>query len=65
MVRLIIDFLAAEMSTPLAHRQKGATLVEYALIIALIGVAVFVAGTVISGNLTGFLDYVAGLLPQS
>lgn len=47
------------------HSQRGATLVEYALIIALIGVGVFVAGTVITGNLTGFLDYVASLLPQS
>lgn len=65
MMRFIIDFLAAETRTSLAHRERGATLVEYALIIALIGVAVFVAGTVISGNLTGFLDYVAGLLPQS
>ena len=36
--------------------QRGATLVEYALIIAAIAIAVLVGGTALSGNLKSFFD---------
>ena len=36
--------------------QRGATLVEYALIIAAVAIAVLVGGTALSGNLKTFFD---------
>ena len=47
---------------PSQNRQKGATLVEYALIIGLIAIGVLIAGTTLSGDLTGFFDGVGDSL---
>lgn len=49
----------------IARKERGASAVEYALIIALIAVAVFVAGTTLDDQLIAFFNYVAGVLPTS
>ena len=47
------------------RKERGASAVEYALIIALIAVAVFVAGTTLDDQLIAFFNFVAGQLPTS
>ncbi|GEM_PF-1434268 len=47
------------------RKERGASAVEYALIIALIAVAVFIAGTTLDDQLIAFFNYVAGQLPTS
>lgn len=45
--------------------QKGATLIEYALIVALIALAVLVAGAVVAPAINGVFSDVAGALDTS
>ncbi|WP_353251953.1 Flp family type IVb pilin [Salinisphaera sp. PC39] len=44
------------------NRQRGATLIEYALIIAAIALVVLVGSMAITGDLTSFFDTVGGEL---
>lgn len=60
---MLVDFFA--MRCGISHGQRGATLIEYALIVAVIAVVVLVGGMTLSGKLTGFFDYVGTTLPQS
>lgn len=43
--------------------ERGATAVEYALIIGLIAVAIIAAVTALGGNLDGIIDSVTSALP--
>jgi|GEM_PF-2891849 len=46
----------------LAHDENGATMVEYALLLAFFGLFAIAAMTLLSGALNGLLTYVAGAL---
>lgn len=62
-VRDMIGLFAIQ--TGAVNRQRGATLIEYALIIAAIGVVVLVGSMALTGNLTGFFDDVGAELTVS
>lgn len=62
-LRVVVDSFA--LRSGIARGQQGATLIEYALIIAAIAVVVLFGALSITGQLTGFFGYVGTQLPQS
>lgn len=53
-LRMLIGLFAVRVGN--ARRQGGATLIEYALIVAALAIAVLVAGLALSGDLTTFFN---------
>jgi pilus assembly protein Flp/PilA len=49
----------------LRNEEKGATAVEYGIMVALIAVVIIVAVTTLGGNLTAMFDNVAGSVPTA
>ncbi|AQP47072.1 pilin [Tessaracoccus aquimaris] len=56
----MISYIQAMFDARFGGSEKGATAVEYGLIVALIAVAIIVAVTLLGTNLSGIFDYIAG-----
>lgn len=56
----MISYIQAMFDARFGGSEKGATAVEYGLIVALIAVAIIVAVTLLGTNLSGIFDHIAG-----
>lgn len=55
--------LYTNLMTRLRRDEKGATAVEYGIMVALIAVVIIVAVTLLGNNLSGMFNNVAGKVP--
>ncbi|MFD0045981.1 Flp family type IVb pilin [Pseudarthrobacter scleromae] len=57
--------LYTNLMVRLRNEEKGATAVEYGIMVALIAVVIIVAVTTLGGNLTAMFDNVADSVPTA
>ena len=54
-----MNTLYTKLQVMWAHRERGATAVEYGLMVALIAIVIIAAVTLLGGNLSGLFNKVA------